>query len=355
MARKPKASRIDLFLDMMASRWASALALVLVATVSVASFGFVRQGENSAQQAKALFDGPTVRQTAHAVADIYRLRFALEYAAAQGGFSPESRSNFLLALDYLFVRAENYARSLSRVAPRADSARALEAINNIVTMSDTAAAHGFPDVGGLSSEVEKAASTAQSLLMQYMNALHVEQQAALNGTVLSLSSLTRLHSMFLGAMLCFAVGILSLLRREVLNRHRRSEAEARVSYLAYHDELTGLGNRAQYSQEAAACFSVGKDGTMPAGALAYIDVDEFKEINDVYGHPIGDEVLCQIADRIREVSERHGGSPVRIAGDEFAVLLTSGRQQDMRAFGDALLNVVGEPVFVQGNVIVPEL
>ena len=72
-----------MFLDMMASRWASALALVLVATVSVASFGFVRQGENSAQQAKALFDGPTVRQTAQAVADIYRLGFALEYAVSR--------------------------------------------------------------------------------------------------------------------------------------------------------------------------------------------------------------------------------------------------------------------------------
>lgn len=355
MKRKRSETRLDLFLDLMSSRWASGLAMILVVLVSFASYGFVRKGEVSAQQAQALFDGPTVRQTAHAVSDIYRLRIALENAVAQGGFSPETRADFLLALDYLYVRADNYARSLGRVPTRADSAKALQAINDIVVLSDTAAASGFPDVDQLAEQVDGAGGAAQSALMQYMNALHVEQQDALNGTVVSLAGLTRLHSMFLALMLVFAVGILTLLRREVLNRHKRSEAEARVSFLAYHDELTGLGNRARFSQEAGAFFTTPDDGKGYSGALAYIDIDEFKEINDVFGHPVGDAVLCQVADRIRMVSEKHDALAVRIAGDEFAVLLKSGLPKDMRAFGTELLAAVAEPVSVHGNVIVPEL
>lgn len=327
----------------------------LVLSVSFVSYSFVLSGEQSAQRAQTSFKGPTVRENAHALADIYRLQFSLERAVSDGGFNGETRDDYLAALDYLYVRAVNFARNLVVVPYREDSAAALAAINSMIKLSDEAAALGFPDLDGFSGELNAAAQTAQASLIHYMNALHVDTQAALSGTVQSLGNLTRLHSAFLLVMLAFAIAMLTLLRREVLNRHQWSEAEARVSFLAYHDDLTGLGNRATFSRRGAEFFDVQTGGKNQRGALAFIDLDDFKEINDVYGHPAGDAVLRHVAAALREVSAEHGAIPVRIAGDEFAVLLDSGKPSEIRSFVANLLAKVSRPIAVQDNVLSAQL
>lgn len=86
--------------------------------------------------------------------------------------------------------------------------------------------------------------------------------------------------------------------------------------LARHDELTGLFNRRIFMGQLGQALS--KENAV--AAVMIIDLDKFKPINDTYGHAVGDEVLCEIADRLRQVSSE-GIIVARLGGDEFAVLV----------------------------------
>jgi diguanylate cyclase (GGDEF)-like protein len=96
----------------------------------------------------------------------------------------------------------------------------------------------------------------------------------------------------------------------------RSHAE--LSHRADHDDLTRLPTRALLFQRLAAAVDTGEPGT---GALLNIDLDDFKQINDIYGHGAGDELLVAVAERLAEVCGPNSLA-ARFGGDEFAVLLT---------------------------------
>ena len=105
----------------------------------------------------------------------------------------------------------------------------------------------------------------------------------------------------------------------------RRRAEARVAYLAYHDQLTGLANRATFEQ----CLVHSLEDAITSGtalALYFLDVDGFKSINDELGHAAGDELLRQIAGRLRDVV-RGDDLVVRQGGDEFLLLSRVGRER----------------------------
>ncbi|MDQ3933556.1 MAG: GGDEF domain-containing protein [Actinomycetota bacterium] len=105
----------------------------------------------------------------------------------------------------------------------------------------------------------------------------------------------------------------------------RRRAEARVAYLAYHDQLTGLANRAAFEQSLVHALE-GASATGTALALYFLDVDGFKSINDELGHAAGDELLRQIAGRLRDVV-RGDDLVVRQGGDEFLLLSRVGRER----------------------------
>jgi diguanylate cyclase (GGDEF)-like protein len=124
----------------------------------------------------------------------------------------------------------------------------------------------------------------------------------------------------LAGLLC--VGLLALSwhlflsqRRELV---RRIEAEQRARELALQDSLTGLPNRRQFEQELKAAIA-GPPRTDGAHAVFLLDLNNFKHVNDVYGHGVGDEVLVNVAMRLRR-AVREGDLLVRFGGDEFAIL-----------------------------------
>jgi diguanylate cyclase (GGDEF)-like protein len=93
---------------------------------------------------------------------------------------------------------------------------------------------------------------------------------------------------------------------------------AENAHAAAHDPLTGLPNRRQLYDRTTAMFDGGvTDGML---ALLLIDLNHFKEINDTLGHAAGDEVLCEVATRLRDTAEP-GDIVARLGGDEFAILL----------------------------------
>ncbi|MDU6750469.1 MAG: sensor domain-containing diguanylate cyclase, partial [Bradyrhizobium sp.] len=107
----------------------------------------------------------------------------------------------------------------------------------------------------------------------------------------------------------------------------RRRAEARIAYMAHHDGLTGLPNRAAFIAALR-----GLDG--PAAIIA-IDLDGFKSINDAFGHQAGDELLCQVGARLRQCLG-DSGLAARFGGDEFMLLLPVAAAQPGRDAAGAL-------------------
>lgn len=97
------------------------------------------------------------------------------------------------------------------------------------------------------------------------------------------------------------------------------EAEDRIRWLAYHDPLTRLPNRALFHDRLEQALAQSARGCEPL-AILYIDLDGFKPINDTFGHDHGDDLLRQVADRLRE-TVRTADTVSRQGGDEFVILL----------------------------------
>jgi diguanylate cyclase (GGDEF)-like protein/PAS domain S-box-containing protein len=97
------------------------------------------------------------------------------------------------------------------------------------------------------------------------------------------------------------------------------EAQEQLRQQALYDTLTGLANRAFFHEQLEHAVSIRKESEQQT-ALIFIDLDEFKAINDQFGHSVGDEVLATLGRRIQELI-RAGDSVARLGGDEFAVLL----------------------------------
>jgi diguanylate cyclase (GGDEF)-like protein len=123
----------------------------------------------------------------------------------------------------------------------------------------------------------------------------------------------------------------------------KQQADRRIRYLAHHDALTGLANRARVIEKIDEALARQR----PEGsslALHFIDIDRFKEINDTLGHDGGDFLLTTIAERLRAAT-RAGDVIARLGGDEFVVLETdvSGKDQ-VDGFAQRLVSVLATPV-----------
>jgi diguanylate cyclase (GGDEF)-like protein len=132
--------------------------------------------------------------------------------------------------------------------------------------------------------------------------------------------------------------------REAAARRERRRLEQRISYLAYHDALTDLPNRAllhdRLTQAIRAAHRV--DSHV---ALLLLDLDGFKEINDTYGHRAGDRVLQHIAHRMRGLL-RDVDTVARLGGDEFALVLPSTDQDGATQTAGKLLQEIELPCLV---------
>ncbi len=121
--------------------------------------------------------------------------------------------------------------------------------------------------------------------------------------------------------------------------------ETRLAYMAMHDALTGLPNRAYFSEhiQREAAHASAENPI----ALLYLDVDHFKHINDSKGHAAGDALLCQVAARLTALV-RDGDLVARLGGDEFALVLRLTEDGCIERFAERLLAVLSKPFDLDG-------
>ena len=129
---------------------------------------------------------------------------------------------------------------------------------------------------------------------------------------------------------------------------RHQLAEARIQYLAHHDMLTGLPNRAYVTERLSAILALARRHRSMAAVMS-IDLDDFKAVNDTLGHHSGDTLLKLTASRIRQVL-READMVSRLGSDEFLVILADFSASDDAALvAEKMLQTISAPVVIEGR------
>jgi diguanylate cyclase (GGDEF)-like protein len=130
----------------------------------------------------------------------------------------------------------------------------------------------------------------------------------------------------------------------------KQTASEKITHMALHDGLTGLANRTLFRNHLAWETSVG--GHRGSAALLFLDLDRFKIVNDTLGHPIGDALLVEVAQRLKQ-SLGPGCFAARLGGDEFAVFQTDvSLPNDAQALATKIIKRISDPFEIEGHHIV---
>ena len=133
----------------------------------------------------------------------------------------------------------------------------------------------------------------------------------------------------------------------------RQRSEERVAHMARHDALTDLPNRVLLRERLEHELKRVKRGECLA--VLCLDLDQFKSINDALGHPIGDELLKLVADRLRGCT-REPDTVARLGGDEFAIIMTQMEQPtDAAALSKRIRESIVKPYQIEGHTIVTDI
>ena len=128
------------------------------------------------------------------------------------------------------------------------------------------------------------------------------------------------------------------------------QTQERLTHLANVDVLSGLPNRGRVRQLLGEALRAATTGNVPC-AIMFLDLDDFKPVNDTFGHPKGDAVLRAVAKRLMdEVGE--DGHVGRMGGDEFAIVITDAQSRKQVEFlADRIINAIKEPYVIDGTEI----
>lgn len=133
----------------------------------------------------------------------------------------------------------------------------------------------------------------------------------------------------------------------------RVAAERRIDHLAHHDALTDVPNRAAFSQKIDRTLAEARVLQNKFAVLS-IDLDRFKDVNDIFGHGAGDALLREVAERFRLAAG--DGFLARLGGDEFSIICDQGEQPEAAAsLADRLFAAVADEIEIDGRALVANL
>jgi diguanylate cyclase (GGDEF)-like protein/PAS domain S-box-containing protein len=130
----------------------------------------------------------------------------------------------------------------------------------------------------------------------------------------------------------------------------RKELEEQLRHQALHDSLTGLANRVLFTDRVQHAIDRSRRGAEPSLAVLFLDLDDFKTVNDSLGHGAGDELLVEVARRL-EQTVRAGDTAARLGGDEFGVLLEDTESAGPQEVATRILQAFESPFPVQGKQV----
>lgn len=192
--------------------------------------------------------------------------------------------------------------------------------------------------GGVVWAVLSLASVALLLLMELSGVAFPESSV-------EMSSMDQQLVIWLLLLITTTSGALASQRDNLRLTRKLQRERERYEYLAYHDNLTGLANRLMFNdalQQAIARSKRLKHSVL----LVYIDLDDFKPINDRFGHYVGDEVLKGIANRL-QASVRTGDVVARLGGDEFGIIVEHVPEEEVVTLLDEMTARIRETINIK--------
>ena len=327
------AGRFERILDAFASRFGVVAVFGFLFLVCLGAGVYVQSVVTHLERNHTTFKDSDARNGYVAMSDIQRLLLVAQRAEVMGGMNSALEKEFRDATDVLYVRTDSFRKKMAQQSNLASGGVAIAAMERIVKIADRAIEEGFPDDAHLVAALLMASADARSKLVLFLDdmrrkadrILETQSRAVRKQQFVVLGSIASLTLVGCVALL--------LLRLEVLGRHAREVAEKRVAYLAFYDPLTNLPNRTQFQDRLQGMLD-NKDVL----ALLYVDLDDFKMINDTYGHAAGDAVLCHTAKILDKVSGGFGGFAARLGGDEFALVIPGDGSERLTQLCQSILN-----------------
>ena len=151
--------------------------------------------------------------------------------------------------------------------------------------------------------------------------------------VIAIPLLAFIFTLTVGIILWFTIGKIE---------KKLEEQRDILDYTAYHDYLTKLANRAQFITILEKTLEKAQQQSFQVGLL-FIDLDRFKEINDSFGHSVGDLVLCEIADRLNAIAAKDA-LIARLGGDEFTLIVEDKTNEEIEHLVNNIIDIIQKPL-----------
>ncbi len=302
------------------------------------------------EETSALVKDNRLSQSRLATLDILNLTLLSSRAEMDGRFSPENARTFEEVTERLVMRVDRISDTQGDASLYSIKNTAMLVLHRLLKVSRDATAAGYPDLDALAEEVDRTGHASMSYLRSFLEVNEEQSHLALEAQ-LDAAKRQQTAAMITPVFLTLFGGlVLILLRREILERRALIKAERHIEYLAYFDAMTNLPNRAQFTEKIEVLL---KESCCVA--LLYIDLDDFKGINDTFGHAAGDAVLCHVGKILQRYAEKADGFAARLGGDEFAVVVPDNNIDRLMGLCDGILADVGQPFIHEHELIEPGL
>ena len=338
-------TKTDTVLNTIASRVGLIAALGCLVAICLGAGHYIQSVVVQLEKNHAVFKDTQLRNGYVGMSDVQRLTLIVQRAVVLGEMTAEMKSDFKEATDVLYVRTDNFEIQMAKSDGLETGLNSIAALWRIVELADDALEQDFPDIPNLALVLLEAAAEARMHMVQFLDdtrrkadlVLETQSQAVKNQQVFVLLALVGLAH--------FGAAALLFLRREVIGRQAREKAERRVEFLAFFDPLTELPNRVQFQDKLQDMLDKNTDL-----ALLFVDLDDFKLVNDTHGHAAGDAVLKCNARKLERIATDNGGFAARLGGDEFAVVLPGGDVARMKSICATLVEKALGSVDFEGRI-----